>query len=153
MAIVSLRIGYAIIVSRRTKGYRCALIFTWSLWLTSFGLAIRTVVPDRPGVALHLHARPGTTTRSRSVPGREAPDPAPVDPVLPVPDPAALRGPLAALRDRVARTAAQQEQGAGVRLIGLQAFVSDEVSQIFHQRRALPHRVNARLGIERCAIA
>src|SRR5207302_650157 len=94
-----------------------------------------------------------TGDSSRSAARREAPDPAPVDPVLPVPDPAALRGPLAALRDRVARAAAQQEQGARVRLIGLQALVSDEVSQVFHQRRALPHRVNARLGIERCAIA
>src|SRR6267378_465217 len=90
---------------------------------------------------------------TRSVPGREAPDPAPVDPVLPAPDPAALRGPVAALRDCIARAAAQEEQGAGVRLIGLQAFVSDEAPQIFNQHRTLPHRINARLGIQRRAIA
>src|SRR2546428_10539042 len=123
---------------------------------------IRTIVPYRPAVVLHLQAAPGTTTtetmvidtprpsrptaRSWSVPGREAPDPAPVDPVLPAPDPAALRGPVAALRDCVARAAAQEEQGAGVRLIRFQAFVFDDLSQVFRQHRPLPHRVDARLG-------
>src|SRR5207247_10556977 len=94
----------------------------------------------------YLHASHGTTTKIWSVRGREAPDPAPVDPVLPVPDPAALRGPLAALRDRVARAAAQQEQGAGVRLIGFQPLVSREVAQVFHQQRTLPHRIDPRHG-------
>src|SRR6267142_1597217 len=127
-------------------------------------MAAASAAPPRRKARRSSSPFPATTTRFFIIPPRssnlaprcgvgQAPDPAPVDPVLPAPDPAPLRGPLAALRDRVARTAAQQEQGAGVRLIGFQAFVSDEVSQIFHQRRALPHRVNARLGIERRAIA
>src|SRR6267378_7433807 len=154
MAIVSLRIGHAIIVSRRTKGYRCALIYPWSLWLTSLehschiervSFCIYRPLPAR------LQLKRWSSTKS--VPGREAPDPAPVDPVLPAPDPAALRGPVAALRDCVARAAAQEEQGAGVRLIRFQAFVFDDLSQVFRQHRTLPHRINARLGIQRCAIA
>src|SRR5438132_11348924 len=145
MAIVSLRICDAIIIRQISmRSY---------LSVVPLAYAARTSCNiDRlsPYTYTRLTAR---LQESWSVRGREARDPAPVDPVLPVPDPAALRGPLAALRDRVARTAAQQEQGAGVRLIGFQPLVSDEVSQVFHQHRALPHRVTARLGIERCAIA
>src|SRR5207247_10271560 len=118
-----------------------------------FGLIAGSVVPYCPPVALYLHAPHGTTTKVWLVRGREAPDPAPVDPVLPVPAPAALRGPLAALRDRVARAAAQQEQGAGVRLIGFQPLVSREVSQVFHQQRTLPHRIDPRHGNARRAVA
>src|ERR1700704_2820994 len=133
MAIVSLRISDAIIIKR--------------IWMrVDLPVVPLAYSPEEPcdidRVSLCIYTRlPAQLQGSWSFRGREAPDPAPVDPVLPVPDPAALRGPVAALRDRVACAAAQEEQGAGVRLIGLQAFVSDEASQIFNQHRALPHRI------------
>src|SRR5467141_2785359 len=116
-------------------------------------MAAARAAPPRRKARRSSSPFPATATRFCMIPPRssnlaprcgagQAPDPAPVDPVLPAPDPAALRGPLASLRDRVARAAAQEEQGAGVRLIGFQAFVPDEVSQILHQHRALPHRMN-----------
>src|SRR5438034_653272 len=121
MAIVSLRICDAIIIRQISmRSYLSVVPLAYS------------PEPSRDIDRLSLYTYTRLTARlqkSWSVRGREAPDPAPVDPVLPVPDPAALRGPLAALRDRVARAAAQQEQGAGVRLIGFQPLVSREASQ------------------------
>src|SRR5712692_3246833 len=127
-------------------------------------MAAASAAPPRRKARRSSSPFPATATRFCMIPPRssnlaprcgvgQAPDPAPVDPVLPAPDPAALRGPVAALRDCVARAAAQEDQGAGVRLIGLQALVFDEVSQIFHQHRTLSHRINARLGIARRASA
>src|SRR5216684_6064074 len=115
-------------------------------------MAAASAAPPRRKARRSSSPFPATTTRFSMVPpgasnlvprcgAGQAPDPAPVDPVLPAPDPAALRGPVAALRDRVARAAAQEEQGAGVRLIGFQALVLDEVSQIFRQHCTLPHRI------------
>src|SRR5512134_676491 len=54
----------------------------------------------------------------------EARHPAPVDAILQPPQRAALRAPAAALRDDVARAAAQQQQRALLRHVGLQRLAA-----------------------------